>query len=119
MPLSVRPVQPLIGAKRSSDGPGPSHSKNSPSAAPSPKKVRMSEMEIQTSGTIDTLDKKESDWQELRAKLEEYRAMAGEWDGRKKKYDELQMTFKEEEINHLKGLYIAKVGQISPKSWQR
>ena len=35
-------------------------------------------MEIQTSDTIETLDKKEIDWQELRAKLEEYKAMARE-----------------------------------------
>ena len=30
-------------------------------------------------------------------------------------YDELQMTFKEEEIKHLKELYMAKVSQISPE----
>ena len=78
MPLPVWPMQPLIGAKRSRDGPGPSHSAKSQTAAPPPKQVRMSEMEIQTSDTIETLDKKEIDWQELRAKLEEYKAMARE-----------------------------------------
>ena len=115
MPLPVWPVQPHIGAKRSRDGPGPSHSTISPTAAPPPKKVRMSEMEFQTSETIETLDKKEKDWQDLRAKLGEYKAIARERDEWKKKYDELQMTFKEEEIKHLKELYMAKVGQISPE----
>ena len=41
MPLTVRPMQPLNGAKRSRDEPGPSHSADSPTAAPPPKKVRM------------------------------------------------------------------------------
>ena len=44
----VRPVQPLIGAKRSRDWPGPSHSADSPTAAPPLKRVKMCEMEIQT-----------------------------------------------------------------------
>ena len=78
MPLPVRPMQPLIEAKRSGDGPSPSHSANSSTAALPPKKVRMSEMEIQTSETIEILDKKEKDWQELRAKLEENKAIARE-----------------------------------------
>ena len=47
MPLPVQPVQPLIGAKRLRDGPGPSHSVDSPTAAPPLKKVRMNEIEIQ------------------------------------------------------------------------
>ena len=115
MPLPVRPMQPLIGANRSRDGPGPSPSADSPTAAPPPKKVRMSEMKIQTSGTIETLDKKEKDWQELRAKLEEYKAMARDRDEWKKKNDELQITFKEKEIKHLKELYLAKVGKIAPE----
>ena len=84
IPLPVRHMQPLIGAKRSRDGPSPSQSTNSPTAAPPPKNVRMSEMEIQTSETIKTLDKKEKDWQELRAKLDEYKAMARERDEWKK-----------------------------------
>ena len=71
MPLPVRPMQPLIGAKRSRDGPGPSHSTNSPTAAPPPKKIRMIEMETQTSETFKTLDKWEKDRHELRAKMEE------------------------------------------------
>ena len=41
--------------------------------------------------------------------------MARERDEWKMKYDDLQMTFKEEEITHLKELYMAKVGQISPE----
>ena len=115
MPLPVRPMQPLIRAKRSRVGPGPSHSADFPAAAPPPKKVRISEMKIQTSEIIEDLDKKEKDWQELRTKLEEYKAIAQERDEWRKKHDKLQITFKEEEIKHLKELYIAKVGQISPE----
>ena len=58
IPLPVRPVQPLIGAKRSRNGPDPSHSADSPTVAPPQKRVKMSEMEIQTSETIETLEKK-------------------------------------------------------------
>ena len=58
MPLPVQPAQPLIGAKRQRDGPGPSHSVDSPTAAPPSKKVRVSEIEIQTSETIETLEKR-------------------------------------------------------------
>ena len=61
MPLPVRPMQHLIRAKRSGYGPGPQQSADLPIAAPPPKKVRMSEMEIQTSEIIKTLDKKEKD----------------------------------------------------------
>ena len=61
MPLPVQPVQPLIGAKRLRDAPGPSHSADSPTAAPPLKRVKMNEMEIQTSETIDTSEKKEKD----------------------------------------------------------
>ena len=65
MPLPVQPAQPLIGAKRQRDGPGPSHSVDSPTAAPPLKRVRVSEIEIQTSETIETLEKKERDQSEL------------------------------------------------------
>ena len=58
MPLPVQPAQPLIGAKRLRDGPGPSHSVDSPTAAPPLKRVKVSEIEIQTSETIETLEKK-------------------------------------------------------------
>ena len=46
MPLPVQQVQSLIGAKRLRDGPGPSHSADSPTAAPPLKRVRMNEIEI-------------------------------------------------------------------------
>ena len=113
MPLPVQPAQPLIGAKRQRDGPGPSHSFDSPTAAPPLKKVRVSEIEIQTSETIETLEKKEKDQSELCAKLQEYRAIARERDEWKKKYEDLQVAYKEDEIKHLKELY--KVSQVSPE----
>ena len=113
MPLPVQPAQPLIGAKRQRDGPGPSHSVDSPIAAPPPKRVRVSEIEIQTSETIETLEKKERDQSELCAKLQEYRAIARERDEWKKKYENLQVAYKEDEIKHLKELHMAKVGQVS------
>ena len=80
MPLPVPPAQPLIGAKRQRDGPGLSNSVDSPTTAPPPKRVRVSEIEIQTSETIETLEKKERDQSELCAKLQEYRAIARERD---------------------------------------
>ena len=112
MPLPVQPAQPLIGAKRQRDGPGPSHSVDSPTAAPPPKRVRVSETEIQTSETIETLEKKERDQNELCAKLQEYRAIARERDEWKKKFEDLQVAYKEDEIKHLKELYMAKVSQV-------
>ena len=115
MPLPVQPAQPLIGAKRQRDGPGPSHSVDSPTAAPPSKKVRVSEIEIQTSETVETLEKKEKDQSELCAKLQEYRAIARERDEWKKKYEDLQVAYKEDEIKHLKELYMAKVSQVSPE----
>ena len=115
MPLPVQPAQPLIGAKRQRDGPGPSHSVDSPTAAPPLKKVRVSEIEIQTSETIETLEKKKKDQSELCAKLQEYRAIARERDEWKKKYEDLQVAYKEDEIKHLKELYMAKVSQVSPE----
>ena len=86
MPLPVQPVQPLIGAKRLRDGPGPSHSVGSPTAAPPLKRVRMNEIKIQTK-TIETLEKKEKDQSELCPKLQEYRAIARERDEWKKKFE--------------------------------
>ena len=71
MPLPVQPAQPLIGAKRQRD---------ETTAVPPPKRVRVSEIEIQTSETIETLEKKERDQSELCAKLQEYRAIAREID---------------------------------------
>ena len=113
MPLPVQPVPPLIGAKRLRDGPGPSHSIDSPIAAPPLKRVTMNEIEIQTSKTIETLEKKDKDQSELCAKQHEYRAIARERDELKKKFKDLQMIFKEEEIKHLKELYMARVSQVS------
>ena len=113
MPLPVQPAQPLIGVKRQRDGPGPSHSVDSPTAAPPPKRVRVREIEIQTSETIETLEKKERDQSELCAKLQEYRAIARETDEWKKKYEDLQVAYKEDEIKHLKELYMAQVSQVS------
>ena len=113
MPLPIQPAQPLYGAKRQRDGPGPSHSVDSPTAAPPPKRVRVSEIEIQTSETIETLEKKERDQSELCAKLQEYRAIARERDQWKKKYEDLQVAYKADEIKHLKELYMAKVSQVS------
>ena len=113
MLLPTQPVQTLIGVKRLCDGPGPSHSVDSPTAAPPPKRVGVIEIEIQTSETIETLEKKERDQSELCAKLQEYRAIARERDEWKKKYEDLQMAYKEDEIKHLKELYMAKVSQVS------
>ena len=92
MPLPVQPAQPLIGAKRLCDGPGPSHSVDSPTAAAPLKRVKVSEIEIQTSETIETMEKKESDQNELCAKLQEYRAIARERDEWKKKFEDLQIV---------------------------
>ena len=78
MIIPVQPVQPLTGAKRLRDGPGLSHSADSPTAAPPLNRVKLSELEIQTSETIETLEKKEKEQRELYAKLEEYRAIARE-----------------------------------------
>ena len=114
MPLPGRRTQPLIGAKRSRYGPAPSDSADSATVARPPKKVKMNEMGIQTTETIEPMDKKENDWQDLHAKLEKYKATARERDEWKKRQDELQITLKKEEIKHLKELYMANVGQISP-----
>ena len=115
MPLPVQPAQPLIGAKRLRDGPGPSLSVDSPTTALPLKRLRVSELEIQTSETIETLEKKERDQSELCAKLQEYRAIARERDKWKKKFEDLQVAYKEDEIKHLKELYLAKVSQVSPE----
>ena len=115
MPLSVQPAQPLVGAKRLRDGPGPSHSVDSPTAAPPLKRVKVSEIEKQTSETIETFEKKERDQNELCAKLQEYRAISRERDEWKKKFEDLQIAYKEAEIKHLKELYMARVSQVSPE----
>ena len=73
----------------------------------------MSEIEIQTSETIETLEKKERDQNELCAKLQVYRTKSRERDEWKKKFEDLQIAYKEEEIKHLKELYMARVSQVS------
>ena len=75
----------------------------------------MSEIEIQTSETIETLEKKERDQNELCAKLQEYRAISRERDEWKKKFEDLQIAYKKEKINYLKELYMARVSQVSPE----
>ena len=113
MPLRFQLAQPLIGAKILRDGPGPSHSTDSPTAAPTLKRVRVNEIEKQTSEAIETLEKKKRDQSELCAKLQEYRAIAQEGDEWKKKFEDLQVAYKEDEIKHLKELYMAKKSQVS------
>ena len=115
--MPIRPsssAQPLFGSKRSRDGPAPSHSVDSPTAAPPSKKVRMNEIEIQTAETSETLEKRDKDWRELCAKFDEYKEKTKDRDEWIKKYDELQIAFKEEEIKHLKAFYNARTSKLSP-----
>ena len=81
--------------------PVPSHSVNSSTAAPPSKKVRRSEIEIQTAKTSETLEKRDKDWKELCAKFEGYKEKAKDRDEWKKKNEESQIALKEEEIRHL------------------
>ena len=60
------------------------------------------------------MENNEEDRKELHAKLEEYKAVARERDEWKKKYDEMQIILIEEEIKHLRELYMARVSQVSP-----
>ena len=73
-------------------------------------------MEIQTSETIETLEQKVKDWQELHTTLEEYKPKDQERDQWKNRHDEVLIALIEEEIKHLKDLYPAKVGQMSPEA---
>ena len=75
----------------------------------------MNEIEIQTSEISETLEKKEKDQRELCAKLKEYRAIARERYEWKEKFEDMQIAFKEEEVKHLKELYMARVSQVSPE----
>ena len=79
-----------------------SERKDSPTAAPPLKRVKVSEIEIQTSETIETLEKKERDQNELCAKLQENRTISRERDEGKKKFEDLQIAYKE-------------VSQVSPE----
>ena len=61
------------------------------------------------------MEKKKRDQNELCAKLQEYSAIARERDEWKKKFEDLQIAHKEEEIKHLKELFMARVSQVSPE----
>ena len=105
MLLPFQPALPLMGAKIL-------HSVDSPTAAPPLKRVKVSEIEVQTSDTIETLEKKERDQTELCAKLQAISRERDEW---KKTFADLQIAYKEAEIKHLKDLYMARVSQESPE----
>ena len=66
----------------------------------------MNEIETQTAKTIETLEKKkkEKDWLELYAKMEESKMIAQERYEWKKKCNELLVILKEEENKHQKDL---------------
>ena len=64
----------------------------------------MNEIEIQTSETIETLEKKVKDQSELCDKLQEYRTIARERVESKRKFEDLQIAF-----------YMARVSQVSPE----
>ena len=62
MPIrSNSSAQPLFGSKISCNGPASSHSVDSPTAASPSKKLRMSEIKIQTVETSETLEKRDKD----------------------------------------------------------
>ena len=126
--------------KKSRNWPAPSRSVDLPSAAPPSKKVRMNEIKIQRRKLV-KLSKKVSqflslfsrvslvsavcilisfiltffdgDWEELCAKIHECKEKAKDSDEWKRKYDELQIAFKKDEIKHLKELYKARVSKLS------
>ena len=117
IPIPIRPsssAQPLFGSKRSRDWPASSHSVYSLFAAPPSKEMGTNEIELQTAKTSETLEKRDKDWEELCAKFDEYKDKAMDRDEWKRKYDELQIAFKEEENKHLKELYNARVSKLSP-----
>ena len=61
MTLAVHPssmTEPPQRSKRSRDGPGPSHSIDSSTAALPSKKIKLNNIEVQAAETIRTLDKK-------------------------------------------------------------
>ena len=119
MPMPVRPKfssQPLFGTKRSRDGSGALHSADSSTAAPPWKNVTLNGIEIETAETSETLEKRDKDWQELCAKLNEYKEKAKERNDWKRKYDESLITLNEEEIRHLKEVYNARNSKLSPDS---
>ena len=117
IPMPIRSsssAQPLFGSKRSRDGSASSHSVYSPFGSPPSKKVRMDEIELQAAKTSETLEKRDKDWEELCATFDEYKEKAMDRDEWKRKYDELQTAFKEQENKHLKELYNARASKLSP-----
>ena len=75
--------------------------------------MRTNEIEIQTAETCETLEKRDKDWEVLCAKFDEYKEKAKDRHEWKKKYDKLQIAFKE--LRHLLELYMAEVGRMSPE----
>ena len=56
----------------------------------------------------------DEDWEEMCVKFHEYKEKAKNCDEWKRKYDELQIVFKEDEIKHLKELYKERASKLSP-----
>ena len=75
----------------------------------------MNEIQIQTVETSEILKKKDKYWKQLRTRLNELQEKAKDCDKWKRKYEELQILFKEEVIKHLKELYNARVSKLSPE----
>ena len=76
-------------------------------------KVRKNKIQIHTAETSETLEKKDKAWKQLCTRLNQLQEKAKECDEWKRKYKELQILFKEEEIKHLKELYNASVSKLS------
>ena len=76
--------------------------------------MKVSEIEIQTSETIQTLEKKERDQYELCAKLRSTGQYLEKGTSGRRSLT-CKIAYKEEEIKHLKELYMARVSQVSPE----
>ena len=78
--MPVRPpnstAQSLFGSKRSRDGPGSSCFAEWSTAASSSKKVKLNEIKAATAETSENLQRRDKNWQELCAKLKEYKKKA-------------------------------------------
>ena len=61
--------------------------------------MRMNEIEIQTAETNGTLEKKDKDWEEMCANFDDNKKKVKDREEWKRKYDALQIAFKEEESN--------------------
>ena len=64
--------------------------------------VIMNEIEIPTAETSEALEKRDKDWQESCANLNEYKEKAKERDEWKRTYDGLLITLKEDEIKKMR-----------------